>query len=147
MNAAEYQQTARDVAFSIAAQAMSMDEMPEELLESYLALTEKLLADEEQIFELAWQSLPNSARQLISQSVFHGVFIAKVWMNLAMAAQEMVQWDDMEAVHEQEKAGLLDSLIAAALKDSLKQLKKARTDFSLRHWFTELNQLSNEKPT
>lgn len=135
----EYIETANIAAKNVVAHVMPFKDMPENLLEAFNDLSNSLLADENAMFTSAWDVLPASAKTLISQPQFHGFFIGQAWLKLSMAGQEiadMANTDD--AIDEKAYQGVFAQLIIGALKDSLKKLKKARTDRSLLNSFKQL---------
>ncbi|MGL4474288.1 MAG: DUF3069 domain-containing protein [Shewanella sp.] len=129
---AQYRETARLAAINVAAQVFPMNEMPESLHEAFADLYEQLMLDSDSLFATHYQAIPASARALISDAEFHGFFIGHAWLKLTMAGQEIADRQDSEdAVNEQAYAGIFAKLIEQALKESIKKLKKARTDRSM----------------
>ncbi|MBV7315981.1 DUF3069 domain-containing protein [Shewanella sp. NIFS-20-20] len=129
---AQYRETARLAAFNVSAKVLPMDEMPQNLHEAFADLYEQLIVDNDGLFVQHYQAIPASARALISEAEFHGFFIGHAWLKLTMAGQEIAERQDSDdEVNEQAYAGIFAKLIEQALKESIKKLKKARTDRSM----------------
>ena len=81
------------------------------------------------LFSNAWQALPASACRLVSQAEFHGFFIAQSWLKLSFAGQQIAELAETnDAIEEKAYQGVFAGLVNDALKESVKKLKKARTD-------------------
>jgi hypothetical protein len=127
-----YQATAKSVAFNVVSKVLPMDELPGSLMSAYRNLCDELLQDAQQAFANAWDELPASARALLPRSEFHGFYIANAWLQLSRVAQDIAELADSdEAIDEQEYHGIFSRLASESLKESLRKLKKARTDRSL----------------
>ncbi|BDM65685.1 hypothetical protein NFHSH190041_31370 [Shewanella sp. NFH-SH190041] len=136
---AEYEQIARTVANNVAAKVMPLAQMPDNLKEAYADLTNQLLTEGMEGFSHHWDALPASARKLMDKAQFHGFFIAQSWLKLSMAGQQLAELADTDdAIAEKEYQGIFAQLIDDALKDSMKKLKKARTDRSLLNSFKQV---------
>ncbi|ARD23557.1 MULTISPECIES: DUF3069 domain-containing protein [Shewanella] len=136
---AEYQATAKAISFNVANKVLPMDKLPETLLEAYEGLFKELIQDNAGLFEKSWQSLPASAQKLMPQAEFHGFYIANAWMQLSRVAQEIAdEADSDEAIDEKEYDGVFGRLAEQSLKESIKKLKKARTDRSLLNSFKQV---------
>ncbi|MGI2259297.1 DUF3069 domain-containing protein [Shewanella sp. GXUN23E] len=135
----DYQTTALTVAMNVASKVMPMDKLPENLKSAYDDLAAQLLKDEQQVFASQWNALPASAKKLMTQAEFHGFFIAQSWLKLSMAGQQLAELADTDdAIAEKEYQGIFANLIEDALKESLKKLKKARTDRSMLNSFRQV---------
>lgn len=132
----KYKATASIAARNVVSKVMPINEMPQNLLEAYEDLAKPLLADEDGFFIYAWTNLPISAQNLLEQAQFHGFFIGQAWLRLSMAGQEIAELANTgDAIDEKEYQGVFARLIEDALKDSLKKLKKARTDKAILNGF------------
>ncbi|GAB1046657.1 MAG: DUF3069 domain-containing protein [Shewanella algae] len=119
---AQYRQQARSAAINICSQVLPMDKLPTALKEAYDNLFEELLDDKQSEFKQAWDKLPPSAAN-------HGFFIASAWLQLSLMAQDIAQLADTdEAIAEKEYGGMFERISQSALKESVRKLKKARTD-------------------
>lgn len=128
----QYITTATQSAKNVVRKIMPMDEMPQNLLEAYDDLTASLLNDENGVFVATWDSLPASAQKMIDQATFHGFFIGQSWLKLSIAGQEIAELANSDdAIDEKAYQGVFASLIDDTLKESIKLLKKSRTDRSL----------------
>ncbi|WP_025820558.1 DUF3069 domain-containing protein [Shewanella marina] len=128
----EYQARVEQVAFNVCAVVLPMDQLPEGLVEAYQNLLAELLEDNSAAFANAWQQLPTSAQALLPQADFHGFYIAQAWLQLSRVAQDIADMADSEdAINEQEYDGIFSRLAVASLKESVRKLKKARTDRSM----------------
>ncbi|GGE73763.1 MULTISPECIES: DUF3069 domain-containing protein [Shewanella] len=126
---AQYRQQAHSAAINICSQVLPMDKLPTALKEAYDNLFEQLLEDKESEFKQAWDKLPPSAAKLLPRADFHGFFIASAWLQLSLMAQDIAQLADTDkAIAEQEYSGIYDRISQSALKESVRKLKKARTD-------------------
>jgi hypothetical protein len=126
---ASYRETVEQVSYHVASKVLPMAKLPEGLFAVYQNLCAELLEDREAKFSQAWQALPASARNLMLQAEFHGFYIANAWLQLSRIGQaisEQAESDD--AVQEQEYNDIFVRLADGALKDSVRKLKKARTD-------------------
>ena len=133
---AEYIELATAVANKVVSKVMPVAEMPEALLESYNELAVPLLEDKEGVFSDAWNTLPESAKKLMQQAEFHGFYVAQVWLRLSMAGQEIAELANTDnAIDDHAYNGLFLRIVADSLKDSIKKLKKARTDRALLNGF------------
>lgn len=129
MNQDSYRTQAEQVALNVCNSVIPMDKVPESLLEAYANLCNELLEDKEQKFQSTWAALPNSAQKLLPQADFHGFYIANAWLQLSRVAQDIAELADSdEAIDENEYNGIFTRLSDASLKESVKKLKKARTD-------------------
>lgn len=127
-----YRSEVFSVAGSVAGRVIALERLPEPLKAAYDSLCEELLADNTLRFSRAWDGLPKSARDLFSRSQLHGFYIANAWIQLSILAQDIVERQDSdEAIAEQEYSGLYARLAEESLKESMKKLKKARTDRSM----------------
>jgi hypothetical protein len=127
-----YRAEAQAVADSVAGRVVALERLPEPLIAAYRNLCDELLADESSRFTNAWDALPSSAKALFERSRFHGFYIANAWIQLSILAQDIVERQDTdEAIAEQEYSGLYARMAEESLKESLKKLKKARTDRSM----------------
>lgn len=134
-----YRKTAEQVSFNVANKVLPMATLPESLLEAYQGLYTELLEDREGKFSQAWASLPASARNLMEQAAFHGFYIANAWLQLSRVAQEISEQADTDsAIQEQEYNGIFTRLANESLKESLRKLKKARTDRSMLNSFKQV---------
>ncbi len=135
----DYQDIARAVALNVASKVMPMEQLPENLKGAYEDLAAQLLADEQQGFANTWNALPASAQKLMPQAEFHGFFIAQSWLKLSMAGQQLAELAETDnAIAEKEYQGIFAQLIDDALKESIKKLKKARTDRSMLNSFKQV---------
>lgn len=134
-----YRKTAEQVSFNVSNKVLPMATLPESLLEAYQGLYTELLEDREGKFNQAWASLPASARNLMEQAAFHGFYIANAWLQLSRVAQEISEQADTDsAIQEQEYNGIFTRLANESLKESLRKLKKARTDRSMLNSFKQV---------
>ncbi|MCL1041878.1 DUF3069 domain-containing protein [Shewanella marisflavi] len=128
----EYQAIAEQAALNVCNTVIPMDKIPSNLMEAYANLFNELLSDEEGKFGQAWDALPASAKGLLSQAEFHGFYIANAWLQLSRVAQDIAELADSdEAIEEKEYNDIFTRLSDASLKESVKKLKKARTDRAL----------------
>ncbi|CAM4033537.1 MULTISPECIES: DUF3069 domain-containing protein [Shewanella] len=128
----EYQAIAEQAALNVCNTVIPMDKVPANLLEAYANLFNELLSDEEGKFSTAWEALPTSAKGLVAQAEFHGFYIANSWLQLSRVAQDIAELADSdEAIEEKEYNNIFTRLSDASLKESVKKLKKARTDRAL----------------
>ncbi|WP_394129096.1 DUF3069 domain-containing protein [Shewanella maritima] len=128
----QYIDTAKQVAYNVSNKVLPMEKMPATLLEAYEGLFAELIADKASAFEQAWNALPASAQKLFSQAEFHGFYIANAWMQLSRVAQEIADSADTEEeMNDNQYDGVFGRLAEASLKESLRKLKKARTDRAL----------------
>ncbi|MCL2919864.1 DUF3069 domain-containing protein [Shewanella litorisediminis] len=129
---ANYRALAQQVADKVAGRVVALDRLPESLLSAYHSLCDELLADKDGQFARAWDKLPVSATSLFERSVFHGFYLANAWIQLSIVARDISELQDTdEAIAEQEYSGLYVRVAEEALKESVKKLKKARTDRSM----------------
>ncbi|PIW62070.1 DUF3069 domain-containing protein [Shewanella sp. CG12_big_fil_rev_8_21_14_0_65_47_15] len=136
---AAYRETAEQISHNVANKVLPMAKLPEGLLAAYQGLCAELLEDREAKFSQAWDALPASARNLMSQAEFHGFYIANAWLQLSRVAQEISeQADTDEAINEKEYNGIFARLADESLKESLRKLKKARTDRSMLNSFKQV---------
>ena len=136
---AAYREIAEQISYNVANKVLPMAKLPESLLAAYQGLCAELLEDREAKFSQAWDALPASARNLISQAEFHGFYIANAWLQLSRVAQEISeQADTDEAINEKEYNGIFTRLADESLKESLRKLKKARTDRSMLNSFQQV---------
>lgn len=127
-----YIERAQQVAFNVANVVLPMDKLPENLLTAYHSLSAELIEDKEQKFSDAWDSLPGSAQKLLERVEFHGFYIANAWLQLSRVAQDIAERADTEdAIEENEYNDVFVRLADTSLKESMRKLKKARTDRSL----------------
>ncbi|WP_394205768.1 DUF3069 domain-containing protein [Shewanella waksmanii] len=132
MNQQNYNDQVQQVALNVCNSVIPMDKVPESLLEAYANLCNELLQDKDEKFNSAWQGLPASAQKLIPQADFHGFYIANAWLQLSRVAQDIAELADSDdAIDEKEYNGIFTRLSDASLKESVKKLKKARTDRAL----------------
>lgn len=137
--AAEYRATVEQVSFNVANKVLPMAKLPEGLLAAYQSLCAELLEDREAKFSQAWQALPASARNIMTQAEFQGFYIANAWLQLSRVAQEISeQADTDDEIKEQEYNGIFTRLADESLKESLRKLKKARTDRSMLNSFKQV---------
>jgi len=130
----EYRETAERISYNIANKVLPMAKLPESLLAAYQGLCAELLEDRE-----TKDALPASARNLMPQAEFHGFYIANAWLQLSRVAQEISeQADTDEAINEKEYNGIFTRLADESLKESLRKLKKARTDRSMLNSFKQV---------
>ena len=135
----EYRETAERISYNVANKVLPMAKLPESLLAAYQGLCAELLEDRETKFSQAWDALPASARNLMPQAEFHGFYIANAWLHLSRVAQEISeQADTDEAINEKEYNGIFTRLADESLKESLRKLKKARTDRSMLNSFKQV---------
>ncbi|NMH66418.1 DUF3069 domain-containing protein [Shewanella salipaludis] len=136
---ASYRDTAEQVAFNVANKVLPMAQLPESLAEAYQGLFNELLEDRAMAFGKAWDALPASARGLMEKAAFHGFYIANAWLQLSRVAQEIAdQAETEEAMDEKEYNGVFGRLAEQSLKESLRKLKKARTDRSMLNSFKQV---------
>ncbi|MCC4832787.1 DUF3069 domain-containing protein [Shewanella sp. 1_MG-2023] len=135
----EYKATAKQVSFNVANKVLPMDKLPETLLEAYEGLFKELIEDNAGLFNKSWQAMPASAQKLMPQAEFHGFYIANAWMQLSRVAQEIADdADSDEAIDEKEYDGVFGRLAEQSLKESIRKLKKARTDRSMLNSFKQV---------
>lgn len=135
----EYRETAERISNNVANKVLPMAKLPASLLAAYQGLCAELLEDREAKFSQAWEALPASARNLLSQAEFHGFYIANAWLQLSRVAQDISeQADTDEAINEQEYNGIFTRLAAESLKECVRKLKKARTDRSMLNSFKQV---------
>ncbi|WP_153914209.1 DUF3069 domain-containing protein [Shewanella sp. TC10] len=135
----EYKAVAKQVSFNVANKVLPMDKLPETLLEAYEGLFKELIEDNAGLFLKSWQAMPASAQKLMPQAEFHGFYIANAWMQLSRVAQEIADdADSDEAIDEKEYDGVFGRLAEQSLKESIRKLKKARTDRSLLNSFKQV---------
>ncbi|MBR9728512.1 DUF3069 domain-containing protein [Shewanella intestini] len=128
----QYADTVKQVSYNVSNKVLPMTKMPATLLEAYEGLLAELLADKAGEFQQSWDALPASAQKLFSQAQFHGFYIANAWMQLSRVAQEIADSaESEEEMNDKEYDGVFGRLAQASLKESLRKLKKARTDRSL----------------
>lgn len=136
---AVYRETAEQISYNVANKVLPMAQLPSDLLAAYQGLCAELLEDREGKFSQAWTSLPASARNLMEQAAFHGFYIANAWLQLSRVAQEISEQADTDsAIQEQEYNGIFTRLADESLKESLRKLKKARTDRALLNSFKQV---------
>lgn len=134
-----YREIAEQISYNVANKVLPMAKLPESLLAAYQGLCAELLEDRGAKFSQAWDALPASARHLMSQAEFHGFYIANAWLQLSRVAQEISeQADTDEAINEKEYNGIFTRLADESLKESLRKLKKARTDRSMLNSFKQV---------
>lgn len=127
-----YRSRALAVSDRVAGRVIALERLPEGLMAAYRSLCDDLLADETGRFGSAWDSLPKSAASLFERAEFHGFYLANAWIQLSIVANDISELQDTdEAIAEQEYNGLYIRVADEALKESLKKLKKARTDKSM----------------
>ena len=129
---AEYRARAELVALNVCNTVMPMDQIPENLLEAYANLCNELIEDTDLKFNSGWDALPAIAKALLPKEDFHGFYIANAWFQLSRVAQdiaEMAETDD--EIAEKEYNGIFTRLSDASLKESVRKLKKSRTDRSM----------------
>ncbi|KFZ37359.1 hypothetical protein HR45_10060 [Shewanella mangrovi] len=126
----EYREQAYAAAVNICATVLPMDKLPQGLREAYDSLFDELLADRTATFEEAWLGLPASATKLMSKAHFHGFFIAAAWLQLSMVGQQLAekQADSEQEISQQDTDGIYARIAKDALRESIRKLKKARTD-------------------
>lgn len=126
----EYREHAYTAAVNICGTVLPMDKLPEGLREAYDSLFDELLADNTATFEEAWISLPASATKLLPKAHFHGFFIAAAWLQLSMVGQQLAekQGDSGQELSQQDTDGIYARIAKDALRESIRKLKKARTD-------------------
>ncbi|MCE9680569.1 DUF3069 domain-containing protein [Shewanella sp. AS1] len=128
----QYQARAEQVALNVCNHVIPMDKVPANLMEAYANLCQELLEDKEQKFADQWQAMPASAKALLPQADFHGFYIANAWLQLSRVAQDIAELAETdEAIDEKEYNNIFTRLSDASLKESVKKLKKARTDRAL----------------
>ncbi|MDX1282891.1 DUF3069 domain-containing protein [Shewanella colwelliana] len=128
----DYKQRTELVALNVCNSVIPMDKVPANLLEAYANLCNELLEDGDEKFITAWEALPASATALLPQADFHGFYIANAWLQLSRVAQDIAELADSdEAIDENEYNNIFTRLSDASLKESVKKLKKARTDRAL----------------
>lgn len=136
---AAYRETVQQISDNVANKVLPMAKLPESLLAAYQSLCAELLQDKDAKFSQAWAALPTSARNLMPQAEFHGFYIANAWLQLSRVAQEIsAQADTDEAINEEEYNGIFTRLADESLKESLRKLKKARTDRSMFNSFKQV---------
>ncbi|MFQ6370901.1 DUF3069 domain-containing protein [Shewanella sp. YIC-542] len=124
-----YREQAHHAAVNICGSVLPLDKLPDALKSAYDSLFEELLADNDAVFAEAWQTLPPSARKLLPQSSFHGFYIASAWLQLSMIGQQLAEQADTDnAIDEQQYNGIYARIAQEALRESVRKLKKARTD-------------------
>ncbi|MCL1056852.1 DUF3069 domain-containing protein [Shewanella gelidimarina] len=129
---AEYRARAELVALNVCNTVMPMNQIPESLLEAYANLCNELIEDTDLKFNSGWNALPASARALLPQEDFHGFYIANAWFQLSRVAQDIADMADSDdEIAEKEYNGIFTRLSDASLKESVRKLKKARTDRSM----------------
>ncbi|MCL1088106.1 DUF3069 domain-containing protein [Shewanella profunda] len=134
-----YREIAEQISYNVANKVLPMEKLPESLLAAYQSLCAELLEDRETKFSQAWDALPASARNLMLQAEFHGFYMANAWLQLSRVAQEISeQADTDEAIKEKEYNGIFTRLADESLKESLRKLKKARTDRSMLNSFKQV---------
>lgn len=134
-----YRETVEKISYNVANKVLPMAKLPESLLVAYQGLCAELLEDRKGKFNQAWEGLPASARNLMPQADFHGFYIANAWLQLSRVAQEISeQADTDEAIDEKEYNGIFTRLADESLKESLRKLKKARTDRSMLNSFKQV---------
>ncbi|QSX33051.1 DUF3069 domain-containing protein [Shewanella avicenniae] len=126
----EYREQAYTAAVNICATVLPMDKLPEGLREAYDALFDELLTDNTATFEEAWLNLPASATKLMPKAHFHGFFIAAAWLQLSMVGQQLAekQAESEQEITQQDTDGIYAQIAKYALRESIRKLKKARTD-------------------
>ncbi|QFU24062.1 DUF3069 domain-containing protein [Shewanella eurypsychrophilus] len=128
----EYKARVELVSLNVCNVVMPMDQIPENLLEAYANLCNELLEDSDEKFIKGWEAQPKSARALLPQTDFHGFYIANAWLQLSRVAQDISDAADSdEAIDEKEYNGIFTKISDESLKESIKKLKKARTDRAL----------------
>lgn len=136
---AAYRETAEQISHNVANKVLPMAKLPESLLAAYQGLCAELLADRDAKFSQAWDALPASACNLMSQAEFHGFYIANAWLQLSRVAQEISeQAETDEAINEKEYNGIFTRLADESLRESLRKLKKARTNRSMLNSFKQV---------
>lgn len=126
---AQYREQAHTAAINICASVLPMDKLPAGLKDAYDSLFEELLADKDAQFAEAWVNLPASASKLLPRPCFHGFYIAAAWLQLSMIGQRLAeQAEDERSIDEQEYAGVYARIAKEALRESVRKIKKARTD-------------------
>ncbi len=129
---AAYKERAEQVALNVCNTVMPMSDIPEGLFEAYANLCNELIEDTDLKFSAGRDALPTSAKNLLPKEDFHGFYIANAWFQLSRVAQdiaEMAETDD--EIAEKEYNGIFTRLADASLKESVRKLKKARTDRSM----------------
>ncbi|WP_144210758.1 DUF3069 domain-containing protein [Shewanella donghaensis] len=135
----EYKATAKQISFNVANKVLPMAKLPETLLEAYEGLFNELIEDKAELFEKSWQALPASAQKQMPQAEFHGFYIANAWMQLSRVAQEIADEAESEKeIDEKEYDGVFGRLAEQSLKESIRKLKKSRTDRSLLNSFKQV---------
>ncbi|QBF82054.1 DUF3069 domain-containing protein [Shewanella maritima] len=128
----QYVETAKKVAYNVSNRVLPMAKMPATLLEAYEGLFAELIADKAGHFQASWDALPASAQKLFPVAEFHGFYIANAWMQLSRVAQEIADSAETEEeMNDKQYDGVFGRLAEASLKESLRKLKKARTDRAL----------------
>ncbi|WP_076541569.1 DUF3069 domain-containing protein [Shewanella sp. UCD-KL21] len=135
----EYRATAKQISFNVANKVLPMDKLPETLLEAYEGLFNELIEDKAELFAKSWQAMPASAQKLLPKAEFHGFYIANAWMQLSRVAQEIADEAESEKeIDEKEYDGVFGRLAEQSLKESIRKLKKARTDRSMLNSFKQV---------
>lgn len=128
----EYKQRAELVALNVCNTVIPMDKVPANLMQAYANLCHELLEDKDEKFAATWHALPASAMALLAKEDFHGFYIANTWLQLSRVAQDIAELADSdEAIDENEYKHIFTRLSEASLKESVKKLKRARTDRAL----------------
>ncbi|QSX39967.1 DUF3069 domain-containing protein [Shewanella cyperi] len=137
-----YREQAFKIADNVAGKVIALDRMPEALRDAYRSLCEELLADADGRFAAAWDALPKSAAGLFERAAFHGFYLANAWLQLSILARDISEMEDTDAaIEEKEYGGLFVKVADAALKESVRKVKKARTDRSM---FNSMRQVMAE---
>ncbi len=127
-----YKERVAQVAFNVADVVLPMDKLPENLMTAYQSLLDELVDDKEGEFTQAWDGLPASAQKLLARVEFHGFYIANAWLQLSRVAQDIAERADTDdAIEEHEYNDVFVRLAQSSLKESVRKLKKARTDRAL----------------
>jgi len=127
-----YREQALKIADNVAGKVIALDRLPEALFDAYRSLCDELLTDADARFSAAWDALPKSATSLFERAEFHGFYLANAWLQLSILARDISEMQDTDsAIEEKEYSGLFVKVAEAALKESLRKIKKARTDRSM----------------
>ncbi|WP_413111866.1 DUF3069 domain-containing protein [Thaumasiovibrio sp. DFM-14] len=127
MPAAEMQTITLEEASPELRQVIKFESVPEEMLPMVLGVYQ---ASEEAVYE-AWNSMPASAQNVLDNfEQFHAlVAVSQSYSGLDFMEQvRNMEMPDTMTGEEQEqyKAQLLDNVLHTAIKDLIKQIKKAR---------------------
>ncbi|MEI6859560.1 MAG: DUF3069 domain-containing protein [Shewanella sp.] len=124
-----YKTRIEQVSLNVCNVVLPMDKLPDNLLEAYASLCQKLIEDSDEKFIKIWRALPNSAKAQLPQADFHGFYIANAWIQLSRVAQDMSEMAESdESIDEKEYKGIFTRIADDSLKDCSKKLKKSRTD-------------------